>query len=669
MLHPGAFEDRRELHTRLTALRVVSVVCFILLAFAFWILQVVQHDKYGPWADKNYLRTIPLRAPRGVLFDRNGRVLVDNRDSYTIAFLRERSANINEAIRRLAEAVGLDEARVHEPIQRAISRRDPPFRPITIVEHATLPQVVAVLARQLELPEVLIQQVPARKYPDDGMAAHLFGYVGEIQEPQLGRPEFAGLEIGAVVGQSGFERIYNAKLQGVDGHRTVVVNSVGREIEYGEEGMIPPRLDPQEGTRMQLTIDYDVQKALEDGFRAGEFAGAAAVLDPQTGEVLAMTSLPAYDPNTFAVGIGGSTWSRMLTDPLKPMTNRLIQGTYSPGSTFKILMAIAGLEEGVITPETTFYCPGHATFYGHTFACDRRTGHGTLDLRHAIEQSCNVYFYNVGDRLGIDRINKYARMLGLVGKTGIDLPGEIDSLVPSTEWKRRVFKEKWYAGETISVAIGQGAVSVTPLALGTMVATVANGGTLVTPHLSRATDAGDGRGWQLLPPPPVRSQLALTADHLQAVKDGMWLAVNGAGTSGRARIEGLDVSGKTGTSQVISKEGKAAAAGKGLDLRDNSWFIFFAPKENPQIAGVIFVEHGGHGGVTSAPIAKHVLETFFAKKQGRPLPVLPQKVITTPATPTPHTGEPRDPVTSAPRNPATGPPRNPRTQEPRNPRQ
>src|SRR6185503_6616368 len=400
MLNPGAFEDRRELQTRLTALRIVSIVLFVLLAFAFWILQVVQHDKYGPWADKNYLRTIPLRAPRGVLFDRNGRVLVENRDSFTIAFLRERTANMNEAVRKLAEAVGLDEARVREPIQRAISRRDPQFRPIPIVEHATLAQVVAVKARQLELPEVVVQQVPARKYPDDRMAAHLFGYVGEIQERQLGRPEFAGLEIGAVVGQSGLESVYNARLQGVDGSRSVVVNSVGREIgdPVGEE-------QPREGLRMQLSIDYDVQKALEDSFKSSGFDGAGVFLDPQTGEIIALTSLPAYDPNVFASGMDRAAWSSLTTDPLKPMMNRLVQGTYSPGSTFKIVMAVAGLMEGVITPETTLFCPGHATWYGRTFKCNG--AHGTMDVRHAIERSCNVFFYNVGSKLSIDTINKY----------------------------------------------------------------------------------------------------------------------------------------------------------------------------------------------------------------------------------------------------------------------
>ena len=616
---PAAFEGRQEVQSRLLIMRVGAVVLFAALAVAFWVLQVVQHEKYGAWADKNYLRTIPLRAPRGVLYDRNGRVLVENRDSFTIAFLRERTANLNTAIARLAEALGLPEEEVREPIQRAISRRDPAFRPIPVVQHATLAQVIAVRARKLELPEVLIQQVPTRQYPTDGVAAHLFGYVGEIQDQQIGRPEFAGVDVGALVGQSGVERIYNARLQGQDGRRNVVVNSVGREIEpLGQD-------DPVEGERMQLSIDYDLQKALEDAFKFAGYDGSGVALDPATGEILALTSLPSYDPNAFAAGIDRKSWSGLIQDPLKPMQNRLIQGTYSPGSTFKIIMAIAGLEEGVITPDTKFFCPGHATFYGHTFKCHKVGGHGTVDLRHAIEQSCNVFFYNVGDRLGIDRIYKYAAMFGLVGKTGIDLPGEVESLVPSSEWKQRTFKEKWYAGETISVAIGQGAVSVTPLSLATMMATVANGGTLLTPHLAKAYDNGDGKGWQPFVPPPPRSRLTITPEQLQAVRDGLWMVVNAAGTGGRARVVGYDVAGKTGTAQVVSNQNKALATSRGMDTRDNGWFVFFAPRDNPQIAGMIMAEHSEHG-PNAAPIAKHLIETFFAKKEGRPLPVLPNVI-------------------------------------------
>ena len=612
MLNLSAFEERRTSEGRLVGVRAFFAVMFAGLAIVFWILQVLQNAKYEGLADSNYLRTIPLRAPRGVLFDRNGKVLVENRHSFTIAVLREATKDLNQTIQKIAHATGVPEPTIREAIERR--RREPLFRPLPVIEHASFEQVAAVEVRRRELPEVLVQQVPTRNYPPDRMAAHLFGYVGEIQEAQLAQTEFSELSQGAVIGQAGVERTYNRDLQGVDGDRYVVVNSRGREIDELNE------VPPVDGRRLQLTIDYDVQKALEDSFRVGNHNGAAAFLDPNTGEILAMTSLPAFDPNAFAVGLNGSAWSQLLTDPLRPLTNRLIQGTYSPGSTFKVVMAVAGLMDGAITPETTFYCPGQATFYGRVFKCLGH--HGSLDLRHAIERSCNIYFYNVGQRLGIDAINKYATMLGLTGKTGIDLPNEEASLVPSTEWARlnRKSAPKWYPGETISVAIGQGAVSVTPMSLATMIATVANGGSLVTPHLVRAVD--EGGGWVPRPVAAPKYAIHIPPNSMQAIRDGLWAVVNGeAGTARRSKIAGRDVSGKTGTSQLVSLERKAQAARAGMDVRDHGFFVFFAPRDNPEIAGVVFAEHGAHGS-DAAYIAKHAIETYFAKKDGLPLPVL-----------------------------------------------
>jgi penicillin-binding protein 2 len=615
MLTPGMYEDRRSLTTRLLVLRIAAAVCFGVLAVGFWVLQVVDYEQYRVMAENNHLRTIPLPAPRGVLLDRDGRVLVDNRSSFTIAVIRERSANLGAALRELAAVTGVDPARVTDAMQR--HRGDPLYEPIPVIEHATFAQVAAVTARRLELPEVVVQQVPTRAYPDDEMAAHLFGYVSEIQEAQLKKPEYAGLQPGAIIGQAGLEKAYNAKLMGEDGKKDVVVDSVGREVgELGQD-------DPVGGDRLELTIDADLQRALDAAFRSEGYAGAAVFLDPHTGEVLAMTSRPAYDPNDFAVGIDRATWAKLTGDSNNPFEDRLIQGTYSPGSTFKIVVAIAALSEGLITPDTTIYCPGHATFYGHTFMCDRASGHGSLDLRHAIEESCNVYFYTVGNMLGVDKIHEYAEKLGLVGKTGIDLPGEVDSLVPSTAWKLKTTGERWYPGETISVAIGQGAVSVTPIAMATMISAVANGGTVVTPHVLKAVD--DGEGWQPVPMPAPRSVFPIKPEVMGPVRDGLWMVVNGdQGTATRARIAGRDVVGKTGTAQVISNQGRSEAAGKTTrNLRDNGWFVFFAPRDNPQIAGVVFAEHGEHGGVAAAPIAKYVLETFFAKQDGQPLPALP----------------------------------------------
>jgi penicillin-binding protein 2 len=611
MLTSGAFEDRKTSQGRLISLRIALIACFGLLAVAFWSLQVVQHTKYEELAANNFTRAIPLRAPRGVLFDRTGRVLVENQYSFTITIVREQTRNLDATIRRLAEVTGVPEPQIRDIVKRRL--REPVFRPITVIEHASFAQVAAVTARHLEMPEIKVQQVPTRTYPT-GMAAHLFGYVGEITEAQLTALSSAqpNLQPGSVIGQAGLEKVYNDRLMGVDGNRLFSVNSVGREIDEVRKE------EPVDGQRMQLTIDYDLQKALEDAFKTAGFAGAAVVLNPNDGEVLALTSLPSYDPNDFANGLDGATWSRLITDPKKPMTNRLIQGTYAPGSTFKILMATAALSEGIITPDYKVFCPGSFTYYGHTFRCDKKEGHGSLDLRHAIEQSCDVYFYKLASLMKVDTIHEYAVRLGLVGKTGIDLPGEIEGLVPSTEWKMRTKHEPWYPGETISVGIGQGQVSVTPIALATMIASVANGGTVVTPHVVRATD--EGRGWVPLPVPAPRSVFPLRPDVLEPVRDGLWLAVNGAGTAGRARIEGRDVVGKTGTAQVISSEGAKAAAKLGLDHRDNSWFVFYAPKDKPEIAGVIFVEHGGWGATAATPIARYVLETYFAKQDKRPLP-------------------------------------------------
>ena len=605
-------EDRRRIGVRLSILQYSIVVLFTVLAVSFWVLQVVQHQRFEEMAENNHQRTLALRAPRGIVFDRNMQALVQNRHSFSISIVREHTKDLDHTVRLVASVLGVPELRVREIVDR--HRREPRYRPITIVQDATLAQVAAVTARRLdfELPDVVVEEVPTRQYPSEEMAAHLFGYVGEASDAQVNAAN--DLKSGDIVGQAGIERIYNTFLMGEDGAKRVVVNNVGREIRTLEE------VEPVEGHRLQLTIDVDVQQAIEDGFKVAGFNGAAVVLDPSNGEVLGFMSRPAYDPNAFAAGIDRSTWVGLNTDELRPLQDRAIQGRYPSGSTFKMAVAVAALEENIITPDFKVYCPGQATFFGHTFKCHKKGGHGTVDLRHAIEKSCNVYFYTIGNMAGIDRIHKWATLLGLGEKSGIDLPGENKGLVPSQEWKRATFNEKWYAGETISVAIGQGAVSVTPVSMAVYMSTLANGGTRVTPHLLKAVD--DGRGWKPVPAPPPQSSVRLDPEKLQAIRDGLWMVVNASGTGGRARIAGADVSGKTGTAQVISNQGKAAAGRSEKDLRDNGWFVFFAPRDNPEIAGVILLEHGMHG-PNAASVARHVLDTFFAKKDGRPLPPAP----------------------------------------------
>lgn len=612
-------EDRRRLASRLSVLQVSVTVGFALLACGFWFLQVVQHAKYQEMAESNHQRTLGLRAPRGVIFDRTGRVLVENRNSFNISIVREHTKDLSRTIRVLAEVAGLDERRIAEIVDR--QRREPTYRPIVVVQDASLAQVAAVTARRLdfELPDVVVQEVPTRQYPDQAMAAHLIGYVGEATEDQTTAD---GVATGSIVGQSGIERTYNKVLMGADGARRVVVNSVGREIRTIEE------VPPVEGTRVELAIDYAMQRAAEDAFRVTGHWGSAIVLDPSTGDVLTLASLPAYDPNDFATGIDRNTWSALNTDRLRPLQNRAIQGRYSPGSTFKIVVATAGLEEAVVTPEHQVYCPGGATFYGRFFKCHQAGGHGYVDLRRAIEQSCNVYFYTVGNMLGVDRLHKWADRLGLAGKSGVDLPNEVESIVPSTAWKQQrarernlpTSEEKWYAGETISVAIGQGQLSVTPMSLAVMMATFANGAQRVVPRLVKAID--EGAGWRVVTPTaPQPPRFFMKPETMSAVRDGLWLAVNGRGTAQRARIAGRDVSGKTGTAQVISNQGKERARGSTRDLRDHGWFVFFAPRDTPEIAGVVFAEHAEHG-YEGATIARHIIETYFAQKDGRPLPTI-----------------------------------------------
>jgi penicillin-binding protein 2 len=610
------FENRRSVGIRLSGMQYFISCCFLALAVGFWVFQVAEHSKFREMAENNHLRTLPLRAPRGVLFDRNGKVLVENRYSATISLVREQISDLDATIRTLARVAGLDEREVREAVNRR--RREPTYRPVEIIDDASVEQLARIAAHKLELPGVVIQQVPTRRYPD-GMGAHLFGYVGEITEAQLAQDENSGLQSGAIVGQSGVEQAYNRELMGRDGNRYVVVNSVGREIQALREE------EPLEGRRLQLTIDYDIQHAVEEGFRETGFNGAAVILDPRTGEVLSLVSLPAFDPNRFAVGIDRAAWASLNTDRLHPMQNRAIQGTYSPGSTFKIVMATAALEEGIVTPDFKVNCAGGANFYGRYFQCHLKGGHGVVDMRHAIEKSCNVYFYTLGSMLKIDQIHKWATRLGLGVKSGIALPNEQQGLMPSTEWKLKRFNEKWYPGETISVSIGQGQVDVTVISLASMISTVANGGTLFAPKLVRAID--DGAGWRMTPPAETRSPVRFKPQTLSALHDGLWLVVNGAGTGGRGKIPGRDVAGKTGTAQVISLQGAKAAKGRTeRDLRDHGWFLFFAPSREGQpaeIAGVIFAEHAEHG-YLGAPIAKFAMETYFAKKEGQPLPAWPK---------------------------------------------
>jgi penicillin-binding protein 2 len=602
-------EDKRRLASRVTAIQVIVSLVFVVLAASFWFFQIAQHPRFKEMAENNHQRTLPLRAPRGVILDREGRVLVENRNSFNISILREHSKDLERTMTLLAEVTGVPLDTIRDVVSR--HRHEPSYRPIVVIADASLDQVAAVVARRLdfELPDVVVQEVPTRMYPSESLAAHLIGYVGEASEEQVAQ---GGLALGTIVGQTGVEKNYNQLLIGQDGARRVVVNSLGREIRQLEE------IKPVEGQRIQLTLNLSMQKAAEEAFHAAGYWGSAIVLDPRNGDVLTLVSLPAYDPNAFAAGINRTAYQALITDKLRPLQNRAIQGRYSPGSTFKVVVATAALEENVVTADHRIFCAGGATFYGRFFQCLGR--HGSVDMRTAIEKSCNTYFYTLGNMLGVDRIHKWAVNLGLHGRSGIDLPNEQDSLVPSSEWKKQRYGERWYPGETISVAIGQGQNAVTPMGLAMMIATVANGGQRYVPRLVKAVD--DGSGWREVPAPAnPYPPVPMKPGTIEVVHDGLWRAVNGAGTAGRARIAGRDVSGKTGTAQVISLQGRERARGTDKDLRDHGWFVFMVPRDNPELAGVVFAEHSEHG-YLAAPIARHVIETYYAEKEGRPLPTL-----------------------------------------------
>lgn len=611
--------DVRRARSLLGLFRGAAGLVFAVLFVAFGYVQIGQHERFRALAENNHQRSLALRAPRGGVLDRRGEVLVENRHSLNISLARDQVEDLDGWTARLARATGADAAAIAAALER--HGRDPSGRPIVVIRDATLAQVAAVAARKLELPGVVVEQVPTRRYPAAAFGAHALGYVGEVTGAQLSLPRFEGLRSGAVVGQAGVEYAYNDRLMGTDGVRHVIVNSLGREIETVRE------VSPVEGGNLQLTIDADLQRAAEEAFEAAGFDGAAAVLDPRSGEVLALVSRPAYDPNVFAAGVDAAAWTALTDDPLEPLRNRALQGRYAPGSTFKVVLAVAALEEGVVEPDDRLVCRGGAVFHGRFFAC--HAAHGSVDLPSALARSCNTYFYRLGQRLGIDAIHEWATALGLGRLTGIDLPHEARGLIPSREWKRAAHGERWYAGETISVAIGQGQVAVTPLSMAVMMSAVANGGRVFTPRLLRGAFGGGTAPARVEFPAP--SVVRLRPETVAAVRRGLWLAVNGAGTARRARLPGRDVIGKTGTAQVVSLSGRRAAEGRsGRDLRDHGWFVFAAPRDEPRIAGAVFAEHGEHG-YLAAPVARHVLATFFAREENRPLPPSPPPADPPPA--------------------------------------
>ncbi len=586
--------EQRVPQGRLTVACYLIVGAALLLLLGFWKLQILKSDYYVELAERNRIRSIPVIAPRGRLLDREGRVLLDNYPSFSILLLRDDPEEVQGKLPLVAEGLGIPPEELGEQV--AAAKALPKFQPIVIKQEASEADIAFVESHRADLPLLELLMVHRRRYPRDGFLAHVIGYVGEVSPEQIERSG-GRYRAGDIVGKAGLERQYNDILMGTDGLRRVIVNSLGKEVgRLGQKEAVP-------GKPVQLTIDYDLQVVAETAL-AGK-RGAVVALDPRTGEVLALASHPAPDPNLFALRVSREEWKQLNEDPDRPLLNRAIQAQLAPGSVFKVIMATAMLESRAIPEDFGVFCPGTANFYGRTFHCWKKEGHGRVELHRAVVQSCDVFFYNVGKRLGIDRIAYYAYQLGLGHRTGIDLPGEEAGLVPSPEWKERVFRQKWYPGETISVAIGQGAMIVTPLQLARTIGGIAMGGVFKTPHLLMSTKTdSDGR-------------FLLEESTVEKITQAMFGVVNEGGTAAGVRLEGIEFCGKTGTAQLISVEGLKRAAGMQRRFADNAWFVGYAPRRNPEIVVAVLVEQGEHGASAAAPIARDLIRTYYDKKGRR----------------------------------------------------
>jgi len=588
------FEDEHKLpQTRLAIVSYAIVGLIGLLLLGFWKLQIIDSERYAQLAERNRIRAIPIIAPRGRMLDREGRVLVDNYPSFSVLLLRDDPKQVERNLPQVAEGLGIPLEDLQEQLEAAQDL--PKFQPIVIKPEATQADIAFIESHRADIPLLEMLMVHRRRYLLDGFLAHASGYVGEVSAPQV-QTSNGRYRPGDIVGKTGLEREYNEVLSGRDGLRRVIVNSVGKEVG---------RLEQQEaipGKPIQLTIDYDLQVVAEQALAGRK--GAVVALDPRTGEVLALVSRPAPDPNLFAVRVPRQEWKRLNEDPDRPLLNRAIQAQLAPGSVFKVIMATAMLESKAIPENFSVFCTGTTDFYGRTFHCWQKHGHGPVSLHKAVVQSCDVFFYNVGKRLGIDRIAYYASQLGLGRKTGIDLPSEEAGLMPSAEWKQRVFRQKWYPGETISVAIGQGAVVATPLQLAHTLSGIAMGGTFKRPHLLMSSK------------PAPEERFPLSEDTTEKVTQAMFGVVNEGGTAAGVRLEGIELCGKTGSAQVISAEG-LKRAGRQRRFSDNAWFVGYAPRRNPEIVVAVLVEGGQHGASAAAPVARDVIKAYYDKKAKR----------------------------------------------------
>jgi penicillin-binding protein 2 len=615
MLSGGQFQ-KEILDKRISVFFVIIIAVFVLFFVGFWYLQIVRGPYYDVLARENILKEYPLPAPRGLILSRTNKVLAENRLSHNLFITPRMSKNLQNTLQFLSGVLVMTPDDLKRIIEKEGSLRS--LRPVLVYQDLSLPQLAYIAARKIEYPELDIKQETKRSYNYDELFSHAIGYVGEINDDQIKIKEFPGAEKRDYVGQSGLERYYNSLLMGKNGFERKVVDSHGAELKEFSSNH-PDRQNAIPGKILKLSLDYEMQKAARDAFVNDNKNGAAVAMNIKTGEVLVLYNSPGFNPNDFIPRIAPAEWKELLSDPDHPLQNRSIQNRFAPGSTFKVVMALAALQEKKITPDTTFFCGGSQQIYNRTFRCWKPGGHGYQNLHDAIVHSCDVYFYNVGLRLDIDVIAKYAKLLGLGSPTLVDLPNENRGLVPSREWKMKASKEKWFPGETISVAIGQGPILVTALQMASLYSEIASDGIRKQPHL--LTDVLDANGTVLQTPEYKTDTVqGIDREYFEFVKKALLGVVN-EGTGTKAKIPGFEVCGKTGTVQVVGYErGGNLAKEKKEEFGDHAWFIAFAPYEDPEIAMAIFVQHGGHGADAAAPLAKTIYEAYLSEHtpQGPP---------------------------------------------------
>ncbi len=592
--------DAQEYRQRFVLAFTLVAIAFVLLFCRLFYLQIIQADYFKETAQKNSIRMRRALAPRGVLYDRSGVVLAESRPSFNLMWIPHEVKDKDRMIQLVGRLLGRDEKELRATLEKARVRYG--NRPLPIVSDMSRDELALVESAKLSLQGLVVDVQPVRHYLHAGLAAHLMGYLSEINPRELRKKEFAGYRQGDFIGKYGIEKTYERFLRGRDGGKNVEVDVRGRELRVLGE------IESTPGNNLYLTIDFKTQKAAEEAMDIKE--GALVALDPRNGDVLAMVSRPAFNPSDFSTGVSSKIWADLTTDPHHPLNNRVLQGTYAPGSTYKLFTAAAGLESGKIQANTILGCPGSYTLGGHTYRCWKRGGHGSVNLHKAIVQSCDTYFYKVGVKTGVNQIAFFSRSFGLGGTLGIPLSGEKGGLIPTAEWKMKRFGYKWMLGETPSIAIGQGYDLVTPLQLATGYAAMANGGKVFVPRLLRKVVDPDGRLIEKTEP-VLKRRVALSDANLALLRKGLEGVVNEpGGTGSRARVPGVVVAGKTGTAQVAAHYTGSLSAIP-YKYRDNALFAAYAPADDPQIVVAVIAEHSGHGGSAAAPIAQKVLAAYF----------------------------------------------------------